>query len=163
MKEDIVQTIRAVLSDIGNSMPLKDHEADAHALHDLLVAYQTLAASRQYLPVLTRESTGDELKDAIAQLEPSQAMVLLARYVAGKRDAHENEQSGHGTAMSPEVANLQMQIYILAIILAVFIALTIAGAIYAVLVHLGLVTPGAVLREVGSLLKDALKMLWGID
>lgn len=163
MKEDIEQTIRVVLSDLEESKSLKSHESAPRALRDLLVAYQTLAAARKHLPALTAESTGGELKDALGQLEHSQAMILLARYVAGKRGPLEEAQSRSGTAMSPEGASLQTQIYILAGVLAAFIALSIACCTYATLVHLGLVTPGAVAREMGSVLLDAIKTLWGID
>ncbi|MBB5409240.1 hypothetical protein HDG34_003181 [Paraburkholderia sp. HC6.4b] len=163
MKEEIAQTIRVVLSDVEDPVPLHSYEGAPHALRDLLVAYQTLAATRRQLPALSQESTGAELKDAIGQLEPSQAMVLMARYVAGKRHAHEGSPSGSATTLSVDVANLQTQIYLLAVVLAVFIVLTIAAAIYATLVHFGIVTPGAVSREMLNLMKDAVKTLWGID
>ena len=163
MNESIAQLIRALLSDIEDSKSLKDHGCGPHILHDLLVAYQTLAGYQKQLPPLTLVSTGSELKEAIGRLDPDQAMVLLVRYAKQKHDSHEDAPPQSGAPAPPETATMQTQIYVLAIALALFVLLSITVVVLAVLVHLEIVTLDAVMRDMLETLRDALKALSGLD
>ncbi|MGF6604352.1 putative component of type VI protein secretion system [Paraburkholderia sp. GAS448] len=163
MNEGIAQLITAILSDIEDSKRLKDHGCGPHTLHDLLVAYQTLAGYQKQLPPLTLESTGSELKEAIDRLEPDQAMVLLVRYAQRKDDAREDARPDSGASAPPQTTGMQTQIYVLAIALALFVLMGIAVAVLAVLVHLEIVTLDAVMQDMLETLRDALKALSGLD
>jgi hypothetical protein len=169
MNEGIAQAIRTLLSDIEDTKPLKDHQGPPKALHDLLATYQALAAYQKHLPTLTHGSTGAELKEAIGCLDPGQAMLILARFASRRddpssdADAATDEAQTQGHAAAPTGMDLQTQIHVLAVVLAVFALIAIAAAALAILVHLRVVTAGAVIHDMMDTLRDALRALTGLD
>ncbi|WP_233874157.1 hypothetical protein [Paraburkholderia adhaesiva] len=162
MSADITQAVRLMLRDVEDATLLKDTEDGPHSLHDLLLAWQMLAADDAHLPTLTPESTAGQLKEAIAELDPAHALIVLARYRAQDSHAHKHARLD-STPDRLHIASMQTQIYVLALVLAVMLALGTVFAALAVFIHLGLVTPTAALQDMLQTLRDALRTFTRFD
>lgn len=77
--------VQAILSGVSNESLIDSHVVIPTPLRDLLRNYNKIAMNDARLPVVTEQTTGAELKKAIAMLEPADQVALLHTYSQATR------------------------------------------------------------------------------
>jgi hypothetical protein len=138
--------VEAILAGIDDERRLDDHPAGPSPLHDLVVAYQTLADQDDHLPAITDQSSGRELKNAIGLLAPDRQLVVLARYNHATKDLSTPTEYDP-KVLKEETRSLQTQVYILGGALLFCMLSVLVGAVIATAVHMQVITAGAAIRN----------------
>jgi hypothetical protein len=153
--------LEAILAGISDTRALGDHDSGPSPLDELVRAYQQEQKHDDRLPAITSDSTGRELKDAIAQLPPETQVALLARY------SHATKNLSTPTEYDPKVLeketkDLRKQVWILGGVLLFFMLSVFTGVVITTAVHLKVISAGAVLDNLLETAKDCVELFFDV-
>lgn len=145
--------LEAILAGISDTRVLSDHDSGPSPLDELVKGYRREAKHDDRLPVITRESTGRELKDAIQELSPELQVSLLQSY------NHATKNLSTPTEYDPKVLkeqtkSLRNQIWWLAGVVLFFMISVLVGATVATAVHMNVISEGAALKNLLETAKE---------
>lgn len=153
--------LEAILAGISDTRMLGDHTGGPSPLDELIKAYHRASKNDDRLPVISGDSTGRELKDAISHLTPEVQVELLARY------NHATKNLSTPTEYDPKVIKaetqtLSKQIYWLAGGLIFFMTSVLIGAAIATAVHMNIISEDSVVHNLIESAKDMVELFFDI-
>jgi hypothetical protein len=154
--------LEAVLAGISDTLTMGAHPAGPSPFNELLKAYQFQCGRDDRLPKVNNDSTGRELKDAIALLDPVMQVSLLNRY------AHATKDLDSPTEYDPDVLKTQSKslvtgVYWLVGFVLFFMLAVLVGVIIVTAVHMNVITEGEAIHNLLETAKDCVEAFINIE
>lgn len=125
--------VRSILKGIADDRALDGHFNVASPLRDFVEQYNKIALHDDNLPKITALSTGSQLKEAIALLEPESQLTLLYKYSHATKTLDTPDQYREDPAKAElrkmRMFAFKMCVWMLAILSVVMIGLTVVTAV----------------------------------
>lgn len=150
---DLLET---VLVGISDTLTLGSHTTGPSPFNELVRAYQFQCERDDRLPKLTNDSTGRELKDAVAKLDAVTQLALLNRY------AHATKDLDSPTEYDPDVLKMQSKslvtgVYWILGVILFFMLAVLVGAVIATAVHMNVITEDEAIHNLLETAKDCVE------
>jgi hypothetical protein len=151
---DLLETVLAGISD---TLAVDSHPAGPSPFNELVRGYRFQCGRDDRLPVITNESTGRELKDAIGKLEPTIQLALLNQY------AHATKDLDSPSEYDPDVLKAQSKglvtgVYWMMGVSFAFMLAVLIGAVIATAVHMNVISEGDAIHNLLELAKDCVEV-----
>lgn len=140
---DLLETVLAGISD---TLAVSEHAAGPSPFNELVRDYAKQCERDDRLPKISGASTGRELKDAIALLDPVLQLALLNHYAHATKDL-DSPSEYDPSVLNTQTKALRTQVYWIGGTLLFFMLAVLVGATVATAVHMNVISEGEAVKN----------------
>jgi hypothetical protein len=156
---DLLETVLAGISD---TLTVGSHPAGPSPFNELVRDYTYQCGRDDRLPKITNDSTGRELKDALARLDPVIQLSILNSYAHATKDL-DSPSEYDPTVLNAQSKSLRSLVYWIGGALLFFMLAVLFGTIIATAIHMNVITEGDVLRNLMETAKDCVELFLDVS